>query len=258
MPKLAANLSTLFTDRPLEDRFSAAAQAGFKGVEIQFPYELPAQRILELLADSKLSLVMFNIPAGDSAAGDRGLAANWDRRDEFRRGLDEAVRYAELLKPERLNLLAGASEPTPQNDLALLMNTRIAAEELGEEGFQLTIEPLNDMTVPNSAIPTSRAALDLISEIDRDNVSLQLDIWHASRMGEDPIIVLREHVEQIGHIQVADVPDRGEPGTGEVDWTALFHAIDASGYEGWVGLEYNPTVDTEASLNFIRKLGYLG
>jgi hydroxypyruvate isomerase len=257
MPKLAANLTMLFTDAPFMDRFERAAHAGFTAVEFQLPYDFPAAEIAEQLTRHDLHLALFNLPAGDWAAGDRGIAANAARQEEFRAGVALAIEYAQVLQPERINLLAGASEASPENDLALLQNIRYAAEELGEHNFDLTIEPVNTFDVPDFALPTARAAFDLIDEMELSNLSLQLDVYHAIRMGEDPVELIRDHIESIGHIQIADVPGRHHPGSGDVDFAELFRVIDESVYEGWVALEYIPVDRTEDGFTLLREMGLL-
>lgn len=257
MPKLAANLTMLFTDVPFLDRFERAANAGFSAVEFQFPYAFPAADIATRLTEYGLHLALFNLPAGDWDAGDRGIAANLARQEEFREGVARAIEYAQVLHPEKINLLAGASEATPENDLALLQNVRYASEELADYSFDLTIEPVNTFDVPDFALPTSRAALDLIDEMDRSNLTLQLDVYHAVRMGEDPIGIIAGHAEKIGHIQIADVPGRHQPGTGDIDFAALFRAIDSSTYEGWIALEYIPEGVTEEGFGLLKDLRLL-
>ena len=257
MPQLSANLSMLFTEVPFMQRFAAAAHAGFAAVEIQFPYAWNARDIRAQLQEHDLDLILFNLPAGDWNAGDRGIAAMWDRREEFRAGIDQAMSYVDVLQPRVVNLLAGASDETDENDLALLQNIRLAAEALGEEGVTLVIEPVNTIDVPGFALPRAFAALDVISEIDAPNVKLQLDIYHALMMEEDPIALLHDHVDAIGHIQIADVPGRHQPGTGVVDWPVFFQALDTLGYEGAVGLEYIPQGDTESGFGLLKELGVL-
>lgn len=257
MPKFSINISMLFTEMPFLQRFAAARAAGFDAVEIQFPYPYPAADIRSHLQEHDLELVLFNLPAGDWEAGDRGIGANWARREEFRDGLELALEYVDVLQPRYVNLLAGASDETDENDLALLQNIRIAAEALGEEGVKLLVEPVNTHDVPGFALPTAFAALDVISEIESANVMLQLDIYHALRMDEDPMELLREHIDEIGHIQIADVPGRGQPGTGDVDWGVLFKALDTLDYTGRVGLEYIPQGPTNESFKKLKELGVL-
>lgn len=257
MTKLSVNITMLFTELPFMQRFAAARAAGFSAVEIQLPYAHPARDIRAQLEEHELELVLFNLPAGDWDAGERGIGANWERREEFRAGLETAMEYVDELHPQMVNLLAGACDDTDENDLALLQNIRIAAEELAEEGVTLVVEPVNTSDVPNFALPTAFAALDVISEIENENVKLQLDVYHALRMEEDPLGIIQEHIEKIGHIQIADVPGRHQPGTGEVDWGVFFDALASLGYEGAVGLEYIPDGPTDSSFGLLKQMGLL-
>jgi len=258
MPKIAANLSMLFTEYPFLERFDRAAAAGFDGVEFLFPYEEQASDIIDRLQENNLALVLFNLPAGDWAAGDRGIAAIYDRREEFRAGVAKAVEYATALRPPRLNCLAGKAEESAENDLALLQNVRYAAEQLAAIDVDLTVEPVNTHDVPGFALPTTRAALDLIAEVEQPNLGLQFDVYHSLRMGEDPIELIRELGADMAHIQIADVPGRHQPGTGKIDFEELFRTIDDSGYDGWVSLEYNPQGRTEDGFGLLRDMGLLG
>ena len=258
MPRIAANLTMLFTEYPFLERFDRAAAAGFTAVEFQFPYEHDANDIADRLKRNNLELVLYNLPAGDWAAGDRGVAAIYDRQEEFREGVAKAIEYAKVLHPPRINCLAGKSEPTPENDLALLQNIRYAAEQLSDENIALTLEPVNTHDVPDFAIPTTRAAVDLIAEMDASNLGLQLDVYHSLRMGEDPFEIIADLGNEIAHIQIADAPGRHQPGTGDVDFGKLFNAIDASGYKGWVALEYIPEGPTEEGFGLMKSLGLLG
>jgi hydroxypyruvate isomerase len=258
MPRIAANLTMLFTEYPFLERFDRAAAAGFTAVEFQFPYEHDASDIADRLKRNSLELVLYNLPAGDWAAGDRGIAAIYDRQDEFKQGVATAIEYARVLRPPRINCLAGISEPTPENDLALLQNIRYAAEQLSDENIALTLEPVNTHDVPNFALPSTRAAVDLIAEMEETNIGLQLDVYHSLRMGEDPFEIIADLGNEIAHIQIADVPGRHQPGTGDVDFGKLFNAIDASGYQGWVALEYIPEGPTEEGFGLLKELGVLG
>lgn len=257
MIKLSANLSMLYTELPFMQRFAAARQDGFSAVEIQFPYAFPAKDIRAALQENELELVLFNLPAGDWDAGDRGIAASWERREEFRSGLDKAMEYIDVLQPPLVNLLAGASEDTDVNDLALLQSIRIAAEHLIDEGVTLVVEPVNTIDVPSFALPTAYAALDVISDFENDNIKLQLDVYHALQMEEDPVQILRDHVDKIGHVQIADVPGRHQPGTGKVDWPLFFQVLQVVEYTGAVGLEYIPEGATSESFSRLKELGLL-
>ena len=258
MPKLAANLTMLFNEYPFLERFDRAAAAGFKGVEFQFPYAEDATDIQEALRRNDLELVLFNLPAGDWAAGDRGVAAQPDRREEFGTGILQAVKYAFVLHPPRINCLAGKAGEGADSDAVLIANVDFAAEALRAIGVQLVIEPVNDQDVPDFAVPTTRAAIELIAEVESSNVGLQYDVYHSIRMGEDPFAIIPAQIEQIAHIQIADVPGRHQPGTGEVDFVRLFDVIDQTGYANWVGLEYNPEGLTEDGFGLLRELHLLG
>lgn len=257
MPRFAPNLSMLFTEVPFLERFDRAAAAGFTAVEFQFPYEEPAEAILEALERNNLDLALFNLPSGVIAAGERGLAALPDRREDFGNAVREGIAFARVLHPGRINCLAGRVSEDDENDAILLANMQFAAEALKAVGIPMVIEPLNDRDTPDYALPTSRSVLELMAEIESDNVRLQFDVYHAVRMGEDPFAIMGEFAHAIGHIQVADAPGRHEPGSGTIDFLALFAAIDASGYEGWVGLEYNPSGTTDESFAWLRAQEYL-
>lgn len=257
MPKIAANLTMLFTEYPFLERFRRAADAGFSAVEFQFPYEHDAHDIANELRRNGLELVLYNLPAGDWAAGDRGIAAIYDRQDEFRQGVSTAIEYARVLQPPRINCLAGSAPDTPESDLALLQNVRFAAGELAPLHIELTLEPVNTHDVKDFALPTTRAAVDLIAELELDNLGLQYDVYHSIRMGEDPFEIIADLGDQISHIQVADVPGRHQPGTGDVDFGRLFRMIDDSGYTGWVALEYIPDGPTEDGFGRLKDLHVL-
>ncbi|MGC4190386.1 MAG: TIM barrel protein [Thermomicrobiales bacterium] len=257
MPRFAPNLSMLFTEAPFLDRFDLAAQAGFTAVEFQFPYAEPAEAIHAALERNNLELVLFNLPGGDHLAGERGLAALPDRREEFGRAVREGIAYARVLHPRLVNCLAGRVPEEDENDAILIANVHFAAEALKAVGIGMVVEALNDRDTPDYALPTSRSVLELMAEVESDNIRLQFDVYHAVRMGEDPFAIIREFAHAIGHIQIADDPGRHEPGTGAIDFPALFTAIDRSGYDGWIGLEYNPTGNTIDSFGFLRALGYL-
>lgn len=257
MPKLAANLTMLFTEYPVLERFDRAAAAGFAGVELLFPYtEEPAQ-VQDALGRNGVELVLFNLPGGDWAAGDRGVAAQPARRQEFGEGLKQAVAYASTLRPRRINCLAGKLGPGDDALVVLAENIEMAAGALDQVGVQLTVEPVNPHDVPGFALPTTQSVLDLISSLDSRNVGLQYDIYHAMRMDEDPFAFIADHGAEISHIQIADVPGRHQPGTGEIDFAHLFETIDDSGYTGWVSLEYAPEGPTEEGFGHLRELGYL-
>jgi len=257
MPKLAANLTMLFTEYPFLQRFDRAAEAGFRAVEFMFPYEESAGDVREAIERNSLELILFNLPAGDWATGDRGTAAQPSRQAEFNAGVTMALEYAAVLRPPMINCLAGKMGTEANSRDVLIENVRFAAESLRAIGTKLLVEPVNPFDVPGFALPTTQSALDVISSVDRKNVGLQFDLYHAMRMSEDAIGFIRERGEQISHIQVADVPGRHQPGTGEVDFAELFDVIDGTPYQGWVSLEYVPEGPTEEGFGLIRELGLL-
>ncbi|MBA2246849.1 MAG: TIM barrel protein [Chloroflexia bacterium] len=258
MPKLAANLTMLFTEYPFLERFDHAANAGFRAVEFMFPYDEPASTVLEAIERNTLELVLFNLPAGDWAAGDRGMAAQPSRTDEFREGVTMALEYLVALRPRMLNCLVGKVDPNANDSGVLVDNVRYAADSLRATATTLLVEPVNTHDVPGFALPTTQSALDLIASAGRDNLGLQYDIYHAMRMEEDPIEYIRAHGAEIRHIQIADVPGRHQPGTGNIDFRNLFDVIDGSGYAGVVSLEYIPEGRTEDGFGVMRDMGLLG
>jgi hydroxypyruvate isomerase len=258
MPRFAANLSMLFTELPFPDRFAAAAKAGFRYVEYLFPYDYPAEELRGLLDDNGLTQVLFNLPCGDWAAGERGIAGLSGREREFREGVDKAVAYAKVLGVTRLNCLAGklpegASMETACDVLAL--NTANAARILGENGLSLVIEAINHFDIPGFMLTRTSHVMALLDVIGRPNVAMQYDVYHAQREEGELAATIAANVARIGHIQVADNPGRHQPGTGEIHYPFLFAELDRLGYDGFVGLEYVPTPDTVASLDWIPQMG---
>jgi len=253
MPRFAANLTMLFTEVPFLDRFARAAEAGFEGVEFLFPYDHPAREIRRRLDEHRLYLVLHNLPAGDWAAGERGIACHPDRVAEFRDGVGIALRYARELGVNQLNCLAGkapAGVPAAQLRETLVANLRYAAKRLREENIGLLVEPINTFDIPGFHLCRTRQALDLIEEVGAANLRLQYDVYHAQRMEGELASTLEKELPRIGHVQIADNPGRHEPGTGEINYQFLFRHLDRIGYSGWVGCEYKPATSTEAGLDW--------
>ncbi|MDR0828167.1 MAG: TIM barrel protein [Desulfovibrio sp.] len=254
MFSFAANISMLFTELPFPERFCAAREAGFRYIEVQFPYAYPPEEVAELLKDNGLSLVLFNLPAGDWAAGERGLGADPARVEEFRAGLEQAVRYAKILHTPLLNCLAGKINPkfdAAEHRRTLLGNLGYAADFLLPHKLCLTVENVNGFDVPGFFLQRTDMILEAINEINRPNVRLQYDIYHAQRSEGEIVNTLRNNLEWIGHIQVADNPGRGWPGSGEINYRFVFAELEKVGYQGHIGLEYMPgpkAGDTAASL----------
>lgn len=256
MPRFAANLSMLFTEVPMLDRFERAARAGFSSVEIQFPYEATAQQVSERLKDSRLRMVLHNLPAGDWARGDRGMAGDPARVKEFEAGVQRAIEYATVLQVPQLNCLCGIP-PAGLDDATVrrtvVANLKHAAAALQAEGLKLLIEPVNRNDVPGFWLNRSDLALSVLDEVGAPNAYVQYDIYHAQRSEGELAATLEKHLARIGHIQVADNPGRHEPGTGEINYDFLFAHLDRIGYKGYVGCEYKPAGATEAGLGWLER-----
>ena len=256
MLRFSANLSFLFLDRPFLDRFAAAAACGFKGVEFHFPYDFPADEVADAAQQAGVEVVLFNFPAGNWAAGERGIACLPERVAEFRYGVEKAARWADALGCQRVNCLAGLrpdgiSEAVLRD--TLIGNLRFAADSFQRVDRQVLLEPLNSRDTPRFLVDRSVAALAILDEADRPNLRLQYDIFHAQVMEGELALTLARHLPRIGHVQFADNPGRHQPGTGEIHFPFLFDHLDAIGYPGWVGAEYAPTGLTEASLGWMGR-----
>ncbi|MBV7299296.1 hydroxypyruvate isomerase [Enterovibrio paralichthyis] len=254
MPKLAANLSMLFNELPFIERFSAAANFGFKGVEYLFPYAFDANELKAELDRNHLKQVLFNLPAGDWDAGDRGIAADPSRIDEFRAGVSLAIEYAKVLGCEQVNCLAGIVPAGVSQEAAeetLIENLKFANDQLEKAGIRLVIEAINTRDIPGFALTNTRQALRICDAVGSENLSLQYDIYHMQIMEGDIAPTLKSTLSRIGHIQIADNPGRHEPGTGELNYHFLFRYIDEIGYQGWVGCEYKPATTTEEGLKWL-------
>ena len=254
MPDFAVNLSMLFTELPLIERFSAAADAGFSKVEIQFPYALTIEQIAEQLARNQQELILINCPAGNWAAGERGIACHPDHQDEFNRGVLQAIDYATALGCRQINVLAGITPTnyTPKDaEDCLIRNLHYAAQQMDQHGIRLLAEAINTQDIPGFFLNTSRQAWALFARVEHANLKLQYDIYHMQIMEGNLIRTLSEHIDKIGHIQFADVPGRHEPQTGELNFPNIFKAIDDMGYSGAVSLEYTPVTTTLAGLSWM-------
>jgi len=260
MTKLAANLTMLFTELPFMERFRAAAQAGFKGVEFLFPYAFPPQEIAEQLRKNELELVLHNLPAGNWEAGERGIACHPDRISEFRQGVDEAIRYAGILGVKQLNCLVGIA---PQGVSAervrstLLDNLKFAADKLQAAGIRLLIEPINHFDIPGFYLNTTKQAVELIMVSGSGNLFVQYDIYHMQRMEGELANTIKANLSLIRHVQLADNPGRGEPGSGEINYRYLFGFLNEIGYTGWIGCEYKPRAGTVDGLGWRAAHGVL-
>lgn len=255
MPKFAANLTMLYTELSFLDRFAAAAQSGFKGVEFLFPYAFDANDLAERLKAHALTLVLHNLPAGDWAAGERGIACLPGREAEFRAGVDQAIAYAKVLGTPQVNALAGIVPDGLDRAVCedvLVENLRYAAKALEAVGIRLLVEPINNrIDIPGFFLNTTRQAVQILDRVGHSNLKIQYDIYHMQIMEGDLARTMKAHIDLIGHLQLADNPGRHEPGTGEINFPYLFNAIDEMGYTGWIGCEYRPKAGTTAGLGWM-------
>ena len=255
MPRFAANLTMLFNEVPVLDRFAAARRAGFAGVEYLFPYEHEPNEIKRRLDEHGLTQVLHNLPAGNWSAGERGIASHPDRVAEFEDGVTRAIQYATALGCTQLNCLAGIAPAGVDQDRAratLVANLRGAARRLQDAGIRLLVEPINTRDIPGFFLRTTAQAREIIGEVGSANLFLQYDVYHMQIMEGDLAKTIERHLAAIAHVQVADPPARHEPGTGEVNFAFLFGLLDRLGYRGWIGCEYKPAHTTEAGLGWLR------
>ncbi|MTH64144.1 2-oxo-tetronate isomerase [Paracoccus shanxieyensis] len=252
MPRFAANLSMMFTEYAFLDRFKAAADAGFRAVEYLFPYDHPAFEVADRLHAAGLEQALFNMPPGNWAAGERGLAALPGRQDEFRANVAVALDYARALGCPRLHAMAGitAGLDRATAEATYIDNIRFAADLLADAGITVLLEPINSRNMPGYFIAHQHQALDLIDRIDRPNVLVQLDLYHAQIMDGDLTTLIHAMQGRFGHVQIASVPDRHEPDEGELNYPHLYAVLDRLGYDGWIGCEYNPRGQTTAGLGW--------
>jgi hydroxypyruvate isomerase len=253
VPQFAANLTMLFNELPFVDRFAAAKAAGFNAVEYLFPYDYDKAMLREELTRYGLTQVLHNLPAGNWAAGERGIAILRDRVEEFRDGVARAIDYAKALDCRQLNCLVGIA-PVDANtaDLreVLVSNLRFAASALAQHGIKLLIEPINTLDIPGFFLCRTAQAVELISEVRSPNLFIQYDVYHMQIMEGDLARTLQRHLDRIAHVQLADNPGRHEPGTGEINYSYLFKHLDSIGYRGWIGCEYKPRTTTVESLGW--------
>lgn len=251
---ICANLSLLFTELPMIERVCAAAEAGFAGVEIQFPYEVPAAALQAELQRSGMPLVLFNLPAGDLMQGGAGLAAVPGREAQFAAGLRQALEYAEVLRPQKINVLAGRLAEGVEREQALALlaeHLRQTAEAFAGRGIAVLMEAINLHDMPGFLLNTPQHLLDMLARVGHPNLAAQLDFYHMARMGLDLADCVRQLQGHIGHVQFADAPGRGEPGSGELDFEPALAALRAQGYAGWLGAEYRPVGATSAGLGWL-------
>ncbi len=260
MPKFAANLAIMYTEFDYPARFAAAAECGFQAVESLFPYGESTADTREWLAAGGLEMVLINMPAGDWANGERGLTCLPDRLGEYRDGIGQAIEYAQALGCKQIHSVAGlAPDAGPERTVfedTYRENLSWAADQLAPLDLNLTIEPINGKRdVPGMFLQTTTQAREIMAELKRPNLRLQFDVYHVQIMEGDLVRRFEDCLPDIGHVQIANPPDRREPDEGEINFPYLFDAIDAAGYDGWVGCEYNPRAGTAAGLGWGAAFG---
>ena len=256
MPQFCANLTLMFNEVPFQERFAAASKAGFKGVEYLFPYDYDKHQLAELLNRHQLVQLLHNLPAGDWAKGERGIACHPDRINEFQASVEKAIDYASALGCKQVNCLAGLAPVNVALDKlreTFVANLTFAAPKFKAAGIKLLIEPINSIRdMPGFYLNHTQQALDIIADTGSDNLYLQYDIYHMQIMEGDLASTIEKHLKMIPHMQLADNPGRHEPGTGEINYKFLFDFIDRIGYKGWIGCEYKPLTATEAGLSWMK------
>ena len=254
MPKFAANLTMMFTEVPFPQRFAAAAAAGFQAVEFLFPYDYTPQEVASWLQENKLASALFNLPPGDWAAGERGLAALPGREAEFQAGVARAIEYALALGTKRLHMMAGLIPVGADHQLhseVYLTNLRYAARAVAEHGLTLLIEPINTRDMPGYFLNSQAQAHALRTAAGESNIKVQMDFYHAQIVEGDLATTLKTYFSEVGHIQIASVPSRNEPDDGEINYPYLLRLLDELGYDGWIGCEYRPRGRTEDGLGWM-------
>jgi hydroxypyruvate isomerase len=255
MPRLAANLSLLFPELQFLERFAAAARAGFRAVEYQYPYAWKPENVAAAARDAGLEVVLHNMPRGDAERGEHGTACLPGREARFRDDLEHAVSYARAAGCKSLHCMAGVMPSGVERGAlhaAYLANLRYAAHRLEREGMRLLIEPLSSRTVAGCFLTGSAQAACILEELGADNAFIQYDFFHMQIMEGNLAATVERLLPRIGHIQLADVPGRHEPGSGEINFDFLLAHVDRLGYSGWVGCEYNPRGDTLEGLKWAR------
>ena len=258
MPKFAANLSMMYQEHAFLDRFAAAARDGFEAVEYLFPYEFAAKDIGARLRDHGLQQVLFNAPPGDWAAGERGIACLPGRDAEFRESIARALDYARALRCPRVHVMAGLAPDGASRETLrglYLERLRYAAEAGATAEVTMLIEPINTRDIPGFFLNRQDEAHAIVAEVGSPNLKVQMDLYHCQIVEGDVATKVRQYLPtgNVGHVQIAGVPERHEPDVGEVHYPYLFDALDAGGYDGWVGCEYRPKAGTSAGLGWLRR-----
>jgi 2-dehydrotetronate isomerase len=261
MPKFAANLSFIFQEIGFLDRFAAAAECGFKAVEYLGAYDHPPATVAALLHKNGLTQALFNMPPGDWAKGERGMAALPGREAEFRAGVDTALAYAKATNCRLVHAMAGLvpdGHDRAEAERSYVANLRYAADRLSSEGVTVIIEPINTRDIPGYYLNTTTQAMAIIDRVGHPNLQLQLDLYHVQIMEGDLAYHIRTLAGHYPHIQIAGNPGRHEPDIGEINYPFLFDLLDEIGYSGWIGCEYRPKAETRAGLGWAARYGIEG
>jgi 2-dehydrotetronate isomerase len=253
MPRFSANLGFLFTEHPEIDRIAAAAEAGFKAVEMHWPYQVPAAEMRSALSRSQLSMLGLNTPVGNAAAGDFGLAALPGRESEFEQALDQAVSYGHTIGATAVHCMAGlvTADAASAAESTFVANLKLAADKAAQADMTVLIEPINHRDKPGYFLHTIEQAASILDQVGRRNVKIMFDCYHTQIMQGDLMRRLRDHLDLIGHVQIAAVPSRAEPDEGEIDYREICRFLDTLGYSGWIGAEYKPRGRTEDGLGWL-------
>ena len=258
MLRFAANLSMLYPQLEFLDRFAAAARDGFKGVEYLFPYAFDAGTLARRLADHGLQQVLFNAPPGDWDAGERGLACLPGRQEEFRQGVLRALDYAQVLRSPRVHVMAGIAPAGASRETVRATytdNLTWAAQQALPHGVQILIEPINLRDMPGYFLNRQDDAHAVVADVGATNLKVQMDLYHLQIVEGDVSMKLRRYLSagNVGHLQIAGVPQRNEPDVGELNHDYLFDLIEELGFDGWIGCEYRPKADTSAGMDWLRR-----
>ena len=254
MLRFDVNISFLFKEVPYLDRFERAANHGFEAVEFPWPGDENLAPIVERVRETRLKVVLMNIDAGDLARGERGFLNDSSRKDWVRARASQAIEFASLIGCTRLNALVGnaiAGKSREEQYDQICGNLTWIADQAAISGIEVVVEALNSFESPHYLLTNTRDTLALLMEVNRPNLKYQYDMYHMQRMEGNLIATLREYIGWIGHIQIADSPERNEPGTGEIHFPHVLTVLDTLDYQGYIGLEYNPTGSSEESLAWL-------
>jgi len=255
MPKFAANLSMMFTEVPFLDRFAAASDAGFSAVEFLFPYEHLPEVVESNSSANGVQVVLFNMPAGDWNAGERGVTCIPGREEEFRAGVKKAIAYATIVGTDRLHAMAGivphGVDPKACR-ITLIENLKYATDQLAKHDITLLLEAINTRDMPGFSVSTQADSYSICMAVNAPNLKMQMDLYHMQVMEGDLATKLKHYAPHCGHVQIAGCPERNEPNTGEVRYEYLFQLLDELGYQGWLGCEYRPAGKTTDGLGWMQ------